>query len=324
MITKIKCIIGRNMKKLRFIISCYLTISGFSYAQNEHTINFQILSQKTDFYVSEPVFIEFKFKNQPDSVIFLPTLAYSMRLSLVDLKGKTYKKYSSAEPSFLTQQIPIIPNDSIVGIVDIITLFNQYYLQNNQQFCGLKEGGYEIFFDFKEGDFYFTSNKLSFEIHNPRNQQQIEMLKDYNYVYKRYTTKHNSAEMVATLNAFIEKYPKSIYTPRAIKFLAHKMADNEGYLAYQKKILEEFPDTYSAYNALQMYTLTAFKADKNKAGAENFLMDLLNANKNTLLGRFAKTELTKISALTVEEWLSPELENRRKLVNYQNSKVNNN
>lgn len=265
-----------------------------------------ITTEKATFYLSEPIHIQLVLKNTLDTLVHFEEYDINRHMQiwnqdrrLLDLKFKV-----QGEANYY-----IFPSDSMVDLFNITTLFGNIAPNSENNYYGLPQGKYIIQFKMHKKNLSVVSNELTILISHPPLTEEKAF-----FLFNKAKSIHSiqNSEYKLFYRQIINNYPLSVYSPNAMR--AVLLRDNiiENSLAY----IEKYPNSYEIWYEIRWILLDYSKQNKDKAGAEDFLRELIKKSPGTFAAQEAQYWLAKIEPLTIEEWLNPELATERRLKEY--------
>lgn len=273
----------------------------------------KINSEKSTFFIGEPIYIKLVINNHLDSIAAYSTYNFPQYYEIKDQNNNILNLNWKSSAGSRTY---IFPGDSIVYIDNISILFGKVKVESIEEHYGLKSGKYTIQFKIQKRDIVIESNILIINVVSPPLEED-EAFNLYNKAWiNRFSKapKRNRQEIKEQFLEVISKYPKSVYAPAALNSI--RSIDYQNRNIYNENLVSEYPRDYSTGLAIDML-IDEYYSQKDKIGVELLLNRIIQSSKGTFVAQYANMKLNKINSITVEEWLNPELITRRKLREYQ-------
>jgi hypothetical protein len=259
-------------------------------AYTSDQLQIKIWSEKQQFLVREPIFINYQIKNTSDSVI---TLAFEEIIQNFCVEGLNGERHGFVVVDFFYSDT-LKPNQSHYdpekSYVDVVGL---YGVDDDSIFYYFPEGDYSLYVKMPE-DFPFwgvKSNVLKIEVKAPEGEEREAM-----QIYIEARKAHKDGELA--LNRYLElvnTYPRSVYAAsslRAALNYASTIEDRGQITLACKKLIEDYPDSRYMGTAF-LYLVENYRVLEDRAGVIEYLRQLIKGYPNTRVSERAEYWLEK-------------------------------
>jgi TolA-binding protein len=259
-----------------------------SAASGTDLIQMRIWTEKNEFILREPIIVNYEVRNITGRTVFLNFLALSMYFDIKDQEGRGYANklifsFGFAYPDSLKPSESYDSSENITDRYGIV--FPGEYT------CLLKNPSPEA-----------KSNVITIKIRNPKGEDKkaLDLFLDAKKLdeCKDKDPKKWEQAFYKYLE-LAERYPKSVYAPVSLYtalFRAHVIKDKNVVISVCKKLIEDYPEFY--YIDDTFYNLVGnYKSLENKAGAMEYMEELIKEHPDTKISERAEYWLEKI-----EKW----------------------
>jgi hypothetical protein len=265
-----------------------------SIQQSDITIT--ISSDKKEYVVLEPVWINIRFKNigdDIDSMEINEDLDLVENLIIKDSKGQILPYTNAVREYAYPTYVKIRPNEELNYDLEISESFG-VFLRNTMFRSYLAEGNYSVQCSYKSSRVKSYSNIIMFNVITPIDTQLIEfkeLFEIYNSENLTISDVHNTA---FSMKSFVEKYPASIYTDRVVNYLSYSALYNDSLAdsSYNKDcmdFLENHPNSFYSKTILRNTLITNSKHyGKSRKELETFLIKLIDKYPGAILMKAAQ------------------------------------
>jgi tetratricopeptide (TPR) repeat protein len=287
-----------NKKVIRLAVSIFilgvLLIPMVSQASEK--LQIKIWVDKDQFFVREPIPVNYEIKNISDSTVFLSFGMIAEDFVIKDEQGQDYSTHRRG--SFSGGGNSLSPGETHQNGGDIGGL---YEIKSVGEYtCYIYTQPSAVF------NFGWTkSNTIKFKVIEPQGDEKkaLNMLleaeklawckdkdpKKWDLAFKKY-------------QELVDTYPKSVYAPlslssaRGIYRYSKNLEERKKVIPISKRLIEEYPNSIyfmSAFTSL----VEAYEVLKDKAGAIEVMNELIKKHPNTKILEEAEKRLQRI-----EEW----------------------
>lgn len=299
---------------MRLQLILFLLIA-FNWIFAQSPVEFEIEAEKTTYYVSEDIYVKFRYVNPTSIVAKLPSIYYYQYYCLEDEKGDIHKTQLRFHIIYEFPYYNVLPGDSIFAYHKILPLFDPTFRTENNSPYGIPAGQYTLYFKYDDEEFHLESNKLSIAI-IPVSKEEYEPFLLYNEAIKLFYNSKKSEEKHKLFLRIVDEYPQSVYAPSALNMA--RVTSGLSAELFCKRLIKEYPQRFVTSKAIERLVLN-HQSRKDKAGIENLLREFTTQYAGTFMANEARRRLNEIESLTMEEWLNLNIAREKKLKEYEES-----
>ena len=278
-------ILPKKKTGISLLVSLFLTVATmYGQTNNESPyLNLITISTEKDHFLSqEAIWIFINFKNITKDTLRIDRTTICEGLRVEAIQGARVPKYLrlSGIPSSL-----VVPGDSLFDLVDL----NTYYGTTGGLYHGwrfIPKGGYRVYI--RLPSYRIISDTIEITVSEPEGEE----LKAMNLLTEgmRLSETVGGERKAAIAKAYkkfeelVEKYPHSVYAPKALDRAAgcYSYVSGEEEKALQKcrELLERYPESPYYLGAITCIEII-YENDKDKAGALKEMKELMKKHPNS-------------------------------------------
>jgi len=257
-----------------------------------------ISTEKDHFLSQEAIWIFINFKNITKDTLRIDRTTICEGLRVEAIQGARVPKYLrlSGIPSSL-----VVPGDSLFDLVDL----NTYYGTTGGLYHGwrfIRKGGYRVYI--RLPSYRIISDTIEITVSEPEGEElkAMNLLTEGMKLSETVGGERKAAIAKAykKFEELVEKYPHSVYAPKALDRAAgcYSYVSGEEEKALQKcrELLERYPESPYYLGAITCIEII-YENDKDKAGALRGMKELLRKFPNSKIADRAKRAIQYI-----EKW----------------------
>ena len=274
---------------VKVLLGCIIFVANCFSKQDAHAVcpfEIEISCDKTQYLVLEPVFVHYQIKNTSDTTVCFVLDRAEEFFNIRDQEGRGYHNTELTEYLFCPDTLK--PNQALDGWEDI----RERYRMDHA-------GSYVCFNNFHG----CSSNVLEMEVVQPTGDEK-KALALFEEAYRLHWS-CGDKEIEKWEEAFYgylelaDRFPRSAYAPVALRLALARgniIGDKRILMAVAKKLIEKY--RASPYLALAfLYLVDHYKLLQDKAGAIEYMKELIEKHPNTGISERAEYWLEKI-----EKW----------------------
>jgi len=268
------------------LLSLFFTVATIYGQTNNHQspyLNLITISTEKDHFLSqEAIWIFINFVNTTKDTLRINRSALREGLRVGAIQGPRVPKYlrgSGIPTSF------VVPGDSLFALVDL----NTYYGTRGGVYHGwrfIPKGGYRVYI--KLPSYRITSDTVEITVSEPEGEElkALNLLTEGMKLSETVGGERKAAIAKAykKFEELVEKYPHSLYAPKALDEAAgcymYVSGEEEKALQKFRELLEKYPE--SPYYLLAIACIEViYENDKDKAGALREMKELMKKHPNS-------------------------------------------
>jgi len=260
-------------------------------------IQIKIWTDKKLYLTREPLFVHLEVENISDSTICLNCDQLTHYFRITDQKGKIYSCYVITESWGCGDTLE--PREKCHYAGDIAGGYGILDDHSKSFSNYFPAGEYTFFIEMPKSSFSprTKSNTLKIKVDEPKGDEKKAM-----ELFIKADTLHGSKRREGAFSTYLmlgEKYPNSVYAPHSLRLallFSDVIKDNKKMISMCKKLIEDYPDSHYMGVAF-LYLVENYKTVEDKAGAIEYMKELIKKHPNTKVSERAEYWLEKI-----EKW----------------------